>query len=270
MITLIGFFGLFVGSFLNVIIERLPVGEQFFYGRSRCDACKRSLQWYEMIPLLSFLVLGGKCKTCHAVLSWQYPLLELSTGILFVVYYLFNQLQLYVDPITFVMNLFFISTLIILTVIDIKHGIIPDELVVANCAIFFLGTVLRLIFAITMGVALYPGAFILPFLSSITSAVLAGMFFYSIVWITKGKGMGGGDVKLAFAMGLILGHPQTLIAIYVSFIIGGFYAVILLISGKKRFGQTIPFGPFLALGGYIALLWGERLLQLYLTMFTRV
>lgn len=262
------FVGLFVGSFLNVIIDRLPSGEPFWSGRSRCDSCKQPLRWFELIPLVSFVIQRRRCRRCGVFLSLQYPLLEIVTGLVFGVYVGLLSPLLLSEPIKFMYGLVFVCSLIIITAIDIKHGIIPDEIIYFHVIAFLVYVLIDLtgnLLALNETSQLL--GWINIYLLYVVAACSAGLFFYLLVLFTNGKGMGGGDVKFAFVMGLVLGPLNTLIAIYLAFIVGGILALILMALRKKRFGQTIPFGPFLALGSFIALVFGQELWAFYLTRF---
>lgn len=204
-------FGLLVGSFVNVLIDRLPRGENVLWGRSRCDHCKKTLRWFELIPIFSFLIQRGRCRRCRKKLSIQYPLVELATGIGFTFLH------------SFPLCLLFISLLVIF-VADCKYQIIPDSMIVLG----ILG-------------ALWAGAHLTPAIGSFA-------FLYLLWVVTRGRGMGFGDVKFAFLMGLFLGFPGVVAAFYVAFLTGALVAVILILGRKKTWKSKIAFGPFLVVG----------------------
>lgn len=234
-------FGLFVGSFLNVIIDRLPRGENFFKGRSYCDTCKHLLSWKDLIPLFSFIVLRGKCRYCKTRLSYQYPLLEVLTGTAFTLTYLFITPS---NPLSIIYSLLITSILIVIFFVDLFDGIIPFVLVIP-------GMVLALFYLLLSGN-------ISQVFIHIVAALLAGGFFYLIYFITKRKGMGFGDVVFGLFMGLLLGLPNSLLALYIAFLTGGIFSLILVLLRRKKLrGSTIPFGPFLVVGTYSAFLWGD-------------
>lgn len=252
---LIFLIGLSVGSFLNVIIDRLPRGESIGFWtsqndrrRSHCESCKKTLAWYDLIPILSFVFLGGKCRYCQSSLSLQYPVVELLTGAFFVgVIGVIGEIKGVREIWDVLYYLFIISSLIVVFFIDLKHGIIPDKLVFP--AIF-----------ITLLYQLYAIRYLLY--ANFLSAFGAFLFFLILFLVTRGRGMGFGDVKLAFLMGLILGFPQIIVALYTAFLTGALTGIILVLCKVKKFrGATIPFGPFLVLGTIIALFWGEFILQ---------
>ncbi|MBU4141967.1 prepilin peptidase [Patescibacteria group bacterium] len=272
-------FGLIVGSFLNVVIFRLESGEQVVRGRSHCRHCRHILEWYDLIPVLSFLALGGKCRYCGKALSVQYPLVELATGMLFVAIFnfQFNETTLYFPPSTFhpllstLYFLFIASSLIVIFVYDLKHYIIPDKIIYSAIIVSVFYLILGRIWEAGLpgsgfgspasGVLGFENLIILfnPFIA----AIAAGGFFFAIVILTKGAGMGGGDVKLAFLMGLALGWPKILAALFLAFTIGAICGIILIFFKKKNFKSEIPFGPFLVLGTFIALFWGEEIVRWY-------
>jgi len=240
-ILLVFFIGLLIGSFLNVIIDRLPRGESFLTGRSYCDNCKHTLSWKDLVPLFSFIVLKGKCRYCKTRLSYQYPLLEVTTGSFFALtFYFFTPSTL----LSIVFALLITSILIVIFFIDLFEGIIPFILVIPGMIL----TIIYLYFQSNMS-----QVFI-----HIIAALVAGGFFYLIYFITKRKGMGFGDVVFAVFMGLLLGFPNTFFALYIAFLTGGIISLILVLLRRKKLrGSTIPFGPFLVIGTYSAFLWGE-------------
>ena len=264
---IVGVLGLAIGSFLNVVIDRIPNGKTIFIDRSKCDYCKEELRWYELVPVLSYVIQNGKCMRCEGKLSYQYPLVELLTAIILVTVVYFSPLVITLE---LIISIIFILTLIAVTIIDLKLLIIPDQLM------YFLFFVFVLVSSITLGWDVFNSGFfgdvILqwagPVVNHLVSASIAGGFFYALVLLTKGKGMGGGDVKLAYIMGLFLTGTQTLVAIYAAFIIGAVVGLVLLAMRRKKFGQVVPFGPFLSIGALLSLLWAQDLIDLYLTVFT--
>lgn len=234
--------GCCVGSFLNVLIYRIPA-DLSISGRSFCPKCKKKISWRENIPLVSFFLLHKRCKNCHSPISWQYPIVELITGILFVltVFLISNNstIEQFNNLIPIIYYLFIVSCLVVIFFTDLKYGIIPDKITYPAIIISF-------IFLISQ----YPNILI----SNLLSGVAASLFLLMLHLITRGRGMGFGDVKLALLMGIFLGSPGILISLYASFLTGAVVSLILILAGLKRFGQTIPFGPFLVLGTLIALL----------------
>lgn len=248
--------GLCIGSFLNVIIYRLPRGLGFVKGRSFCPHCKKKIRWFDNVPLISFVLLKGRCRFCHSPISWQYPVVELVTGVLFVLGsspFLRNLVDLsFLRVLDIGLTLALFSALIVIFFIDLEHQIIPDEIVFPIVILF----IFRFVFScLSTDYCL---------LTTIYSAFGASLFLFAIYLVTKGKGMGFGDVKLAFLMGLVLGYPKIIVAFYLAFLTGAFVGIILILGRKARFGQKIAFGPFLALSTIIAFLWGEKILSLAL------
>lgn len=237
-------FGLCVGSFINVLADRLPRGESVLWGRSHCDHCKKPLRWFELVPVVSYLVQRGACLRCHKRLSVQYPLVELATGLGF--FYLYGAFDY--SFIRLFSYFIIFSCLMGIFVADIKYQIIPDSMVV--------GSLLATILLIAVGV-IPPGEALPRFLSGVG----AFLFFYFIWAATRGRGMGFGDVKFSFFMGLFLGYPMIIIADYIAFLTGAAVGVILIMRGKKKLKSTIAFGPFLVLGVVGAFVWGAQILE---------
>ncbi len=220
-------FGACVGSFLNVLIDRLPKGQGVIAGRSRCDYCKNILHWYELVPLLSWVIQGGRCRRCHKRLSWQYPLVELVTGVGFII----------LAPSYWLI----FSVLLVIFMADLKEQIIPDSMVIAG----------------VIGAIGVNGV--------IGENILAGMgasAFFLFLWlITRGRAMGLGDVKFAFLMGFLLGFPGIFVACYLAFLTGAGVGVILIVSGRKGLKSKISFGPFLIIGTVVTLVWSTQIIE---------
>ena len=249
-------FGLAIGSFLNCVICRLEKRESFLRDRSRCPHCQKELSWKDLVPLLSFLILRRRCRYCRQKISLQYPLVELATGILFVFIAIFN-FQLSTYNLLNACFLFLVSCfLIIIFVYDLKHYIIPDKVIYpAIFAALVFNFLPRQIFS---------GGFNQ---FSILSAFGAAGFFFLIVLVSRGRWMGVGDIKLAFLMGLILGFPDILIALFLAFFFGAIIGIGLIISGKKTLRSEVPFGPFLVTGAFLALFFGENIIRWYSHFF---
>jgi prepilin signal peptidase PulO-like enzyme (type II secretory pathway) len=253
-------FGLAVGSFLNVLIYRLPRGLKFAGGRSFCPKCHHKISWFDNIPIFSFIFLGGKCRHCHSPISWKYPGVELITGIVTVIilnfkFEILNQFLTsnFKNILEVFLYLILVWSLIVIFFIDLEHQIIPDE-------ILFPVIVLFLLFFLATDYQLLVSNYLLPALGS--------FLFLFIIWaVTRGRGMGFGDVKLAFLMGLCLGFPRIILAFYIAFLTGAMIGVILILFKKKKFGQHIAFGPFLTLGTFVSLIWGEKVINLVQKIF---
>lgn len=227
-----------MGSFCNVLAERLPRGEDVLVSRSHCDFCKKPLSWYELIPLFSFVIQGRRCRHCHKRLSFQYPLIELVMGIGFVGIYLLGFSSL----VALVASLLIFSMCMVILIADLKYFIIPDVTLV----------VMGLI-GLGMLTTLAPSDIVIHILSG----VLSSIGFYFLYIFTKRKGMGFGDVKLVGVLGVLLGYPNSVIALYVAFLTGAIAGVILMMRGKAKMKTAIPFGPFLLVGAFVAWMWGS-------------
>ena len=261
-------FGLIIGSFLNVVIYRLEKDEDFVKGRSYCPHCKHQLTWPDLIPVVSFLFLQGKCRYCHTKISWQYPLVEIATGLIFLL--IFNQLSTYQ-----LINLFFLfyiaSVLIVIFVYDLKFYLIPDKVLFPAIIIAFL---YRLVFVIASGVFLNAPCGNLDCFASLAmtgavlnyvlAAILASGFFLFLYLISRGQWMGFGDVKLAILLGLLLGFPSILVGLFLSFFFGAIIGVVLLFFKKKGLKSEMPFAPFLIIGTLAAMFWGDKIINWYM------
>lgn len=237
--------GLVLGSFLNVVIDRLPSGKFFSNKRSYCLSCKKTLKWYDLVPLFSYLLLKGKCRYCRKPIPYRLPFVELVTGIGFVAIFLFTP-PLYYAILPFLFIIF--SLFIAIFFIDAKHSIIPD--------------ILLLFLAITVFVMhIYMQQSIIPYL---LVGSLSALFFFLLFVGTKGKGMGFGDVKFAFVIGLLLGFPDTIVAFYGAFVTGAVVSILLILLKKKKLkGSTIPFGPFMIIGVGIAVVLSDFLISYF-------
>ncbi len=236
--VLVFIFGLMVGSFLNVVIWRYNTGWSVVKGRSQCLACGHELRWFELVPLISFVLQAGRCRQCGAKLSWQYPVVEVLTGLLFLKIVLVFGSQTFNPAIIFWWLI--VSILLVITVYDLRHKIIPDGLV---------GWLL--ILALVRWVVL-PS---LPITNYLLAA--AGLFaFFALLWsLSHGRWMGFGDAKLALVIGLLLGVEGGVSAVVLAFWSGAAVGL-LLIAGQRlslpgrsfTIKSEIPFAPFLALG----------------------
>ncbi len=261
---LIFIFGLLIGSFLNCVIYRLETGGSFLKGNSFCPNCKHLLAWRDLIPILSFLILKGKCRYCGEKISWQYPLVELFTGLIFISIFnfqfsIFNEFSIF----NFLKLIYCWATsafLIVIFVYDLRHYLIPDKIIYPAIA-----TALIFNFHPPAGGLIFNQFSIFNY--SILSAFGAALFFLMIVLISRGKWMGVGDIKLAFLMGLLLSFPNILVALFLAFFIGAIIGVGLILAGKKTLKSEVPFGPFLVAGTFLALFWGQSILNWYLKMF---
>jgi len=228
--------GLIFGSFINSLVYRL-YHNLTLWERSFCQNCRKTLAFFDLIPFLSFILLKGKCRYCQKQISWQYPLVELITGLLFALVWLKNQ----------TVDLFFILVLIFLFVFDLKYYLILDKIVwPALLVAFIFNLILDIgIWSLVIGVAIGSGFFLLQYL------------------VSSGKWVGLGDAKLGALIGVMFGWKLTLLALVIAYLIGGLTAIILLISKQKKFGDVLPMGTFLACAATIVLLWGDKILSWY-------
>ena len=252
MELLVFIIGLCVGSFLGVLVDRLSK-DKSIQGRSHCEFCKKTLHWNDLIPLLSFVLLKGRCRYCRKKLSIYYPLMEVITGIIFLTTYsLVSIFSLEAINYHVIYYLAVSSFLIVVFFSDLKYGIIPDKILIPS-------TVLVLVYqAINYQLAIF---------NYLIVAAVTFFFFLFLFLITKGKGMGFGDVKYAFLMGLLLGFPNIVVALYMAFLTGAFVSIILILwKGKHLLKKTIPFGPFLALSTFISMFWGNMIWQKFVAL----
>ena len=239
-------FGLCVGSFLNVVIARLPEGASIVSPGSACPRCGTPIRWYDNVPLLSFAVLRARCRQCAEPISWRYPLVELGTGILFVLVLLARGPRIGLVP-----GLLLAAALVVVTGIDLDHQIIPDVVSLPG---------------IVVGVALSLLTGTPRWLDALIGVLVGGGLFFLII-VASGGGMGGGDMKLAAMLGAFLGWQGLLVAMLLAALTGGLVAVLLLAMGRKGRKDPVPFGPFLALGGMVAFLYQDRLIDWYFSAF---
>ena len=238
--------GLLIGSFIAALTYRVPRLVPWALGRSFCPRCKKKLSWFDNIPLFSYLLLSGKCRDCKKRISLRYPVIELVSGLSFVGLGSIWGNYFHSSPIELLFMVFlFIVTLSIL-VIDIEHRIIPDNMVFVAIASVFLYLVIL----------------DRPIYINLLSGFISAFFLLILHLITKGKGMGLGDVKFAILGGLVLGWPNTPIWMFLSFIIGAFVGIVLILFKKASFGKKIPFGPYLVVSLWITFIWGNQLLAL--------
>ena len=251
MILLIFTLGLLIGSFLNVCIYRIPREESIAYPPSHCTKCETHLKPWDLIPVLSYISSLGRCRYCGESISPQYPFIELLNGMAYVLLF-----TVYGYTIDFMAYIILTSILILISGIDFKTQILPDGLVLT---IFILGIIhklsLMLIYNIPFGI-----------INSTLGLLIGGGFLLLVAIISRG-GMGGGDIKLLGVLGFWLGVRYTLLTMFLSFILGGVISAGLMLFKVKRKGEAIPFGPFIALGAYISIVYGGDIITWYLEKF---
>ena len=238
--------GAVVGSFLNVVIARLPRKESLVTPRSRCLACGAAIRWFDNLPLLSYLYLKGRCRDCGSRIGWRYPVVEGVTAVVFAFSGFYFGLTRPLLP-----ALYLLSALVAVTAIDLEHQLIPDRITLPGVAAGFLASLV------------IPGP---AWTDSLIGILVGGGIFFAIIALSGG-GMGGGDMKLAAMVGAFLGWKLTLLTLFLGVFLGGFVAVALLVGGLRKRKDPIPFGPFVALGAAVSLFWGEGLLRWYLAGF---
>lgn len=243
-------FGAVVGSFLNVCICRMPKEESVVFPPSHCPCCDYLIRWYDNIPLLSYLLLRGKCRGCGTHISLQYPLVELLNGLLTLALFL-----KFGPTFSFLALFLFCSALVVITFIDLEHQIIPDEISLP-------GIVIGFIFS-----------FFLPWqtwLNSLLGILLGGgsllLVAYSYQWLTGKEGMGGGDIKLLAMMGAFLGWKSVLFVVFASSLIGSVVGITMMLVQKKDSKLAIPFGPYLAFAAVLYIFYGQQLIHWYLNL----
>lgn len=253
MIVLIFIFGLIIGSFLNAVIYRLYVKESFLFTRSHCPHCNHELAAKDLVPLFSFLALQGKCRYCHKPISWQYPLVELLTAILFVAAY-----NLHPTPYTLAFQLVFISFLIVIAVFDYKHYLILDKVV-------FPALTLAVIWNIYLDLTTHYSLATTHshFVSGLIGALVVSGFFALQYYISRGRWIGFGDVKLGLFLGSLFGVKSSIVMLFMAYALGAVVGLILIALDRKTLGSKLPFGVFLSISAIIMLLYGMHLTDWY-------
>ncbi|MDP4007178.1 MAG: prepilin peptidase [bacterium] len=278
MVFLIVFgFGLMVGSFLNAFLYRLEVqqglrsvapkrektGLSVFQGRSFCPHCGHQLSWQDLIPLVSFVMLRGRCRYCKGKISLQYPFVEFACGLLFVATFSFvmeNLLSVSFPQALYILYLWaVVSALLAVFVYDLKHYLIPDKILYPAISLVLLWQVL-------LQFQVVENLLSVSFWEALLSGLGATGFFLAIYLLSKGRAMGFGDVKLALFMGLFLGFPNILVALAFAFGAGALVGLVLIALKRKTMRSEVPFGPFLVLGTLVVLFWGETLVNFYMSL----
>ena len=235
--------GTIIGSFLNVVIYRVPLKQSIVFPSSHCTSCNERLKFFDLIPIISWILLRGNCRYCKTKVSYRYPLVELLTGAVFLLTYI----SVGVDK-KLIVYFVFTSILIADTFIDVDHLILPDKLHIFALFTYILFNILT------------------PFIDwkdSLLGALMGMIPLFILFLLTRGNGMGFGDVKFMAVIGLYLGWRQTLLALLLSFILGGFFGIILLISKIKNRNDPIPFGPWIAIAAFISMNWGKEIIDWY-------
>ncbi|MCC7543146.1 prepilin peptidase [bacterium] len=255
---LVALYGLLVGSFLNAWIWRLAHGKHVSRGRSMCPHCHTQLKWYELIPVLSYIGLRGRCRTCHKSISFQYPLVELLTALSWVGLFVYFQPKTSFGMAEFGVWLVVTTLLIASFVYDWLHMELPDQFTIPAIVVAASWLVVRWLLFHESSLA-------------ISQLICAGLFggFYLLMWFgSRGKWLGDGDIRLAVLMGLILTPTQLVVAIFATYFIGAVISLVLIVLKFKTRKDAIAFGPFLIIGMYVGFFAGERLLDAYFKLLT--
>jgi len=290
LFTLLFILGLLIGSFLNVIALRFDpsrnmLGTRTLGGRSKCRGCSVTLRWYELVPLFSFIIQGARCRHCSHALAWQYPLVEAAAAILTAtiptaLFSYFGGTQLTLQSEATVLYIYIglwllvAYTALVAAAIDLRLKIIPNQ---SNALLSILGLGLASLRVFNPEIFTGAGSFLgsysgvfwfagEPLLGTIAAALSALLIFGGIIYLSKGRGMGMGDVKLAIPMALILGWPDAILAFMAAFVIGAIFALVLLAYRVKQMREAIPFGPFLVMGLFVPLFYGEQLVRWYFSL----
>jgi len=240
--------GLIVGSFSNVCIYRIPRNESIVFPASHCPKCSKAIRPFDNIPLLSYILLKGRCRHCKSKISIQYPLVEFLTGLTYLIIYFIYGLT--IQTLVFII---LSSALIIIAFIDLNEEIVPDVISLPGIVIgFVISFFVPYISFVNSGLGVVVGGGIILIIG------LGGSVIY------KKEAMGGGDVKLAAMIGAFLGWRYIIISLFLGFFLGALTGIILIMAKIKSREDTVPFGPFIILGSFITLLWGEKIILWYL------
>ena len=239
--------GTCIGSFLNVAIFRTHDGESVVTGRSKCRVCEVPIRAQDLVPVLSYLRLRGRCRSCKAVISWQYPTVEIATGVLFLVTYYLGDSWMEIGR-----NWVFVSYLVLIFVYDLRHMLIIDRF-----------TIPAMIFAIIIN--LWLG--MVPAWSVLVGGLVLAGFFWIQFLISKGTWVGGGDIRMGALIGFMLGLEHGLVALFIAYVLGAIVGVAMMASGKATRKTPVPFGSFLAVATVIVLFIGQPLIDWYLGLF---
>ena len=249
-LAIVAFLGLAIGSFLNVVIHRLPRNQSLVSPGSRCPSCGYALGAADNVPVLSYLFLGGRCRKCRTSISIRYPIVELLTGALFVIcYFVFGWTAL------LAVRLLFLSAMIALFAIDLEHYLLPDAITLPGIV-----------------VGLIASAFLPPgFMSALLGTLLGGGVLWAVgeayYRYSGQEGMGGGDVKMLAMIGAFLGWQQVIVTLVFSSIAGSIIGLLVIAFKRGGLKHALPYGTFLALAAVFASLWGEQLVTWYTGLY---
>ena len=270
---LIGGFGLLIGSFLNVVVYRVPAKRSIVSPPSSCPQCGAQIRWSDNIPLLSWLLLRGRCRNCHSRISARYPLVELGTGVFFAivtVWFLLTQLPSapwstvpasIASVLALIAYLYLVAVSVVLALIDIDTHTLPNRIVLPGYAV---GVVLL------SASGLLAGDFKALASAAIGAAALFLLYFVLALAYPRGMGMGMGDVKLAGVLGLFLGFigwQAIVVGAFAAFLLGGIFALVLLALRRASRKSAVSFGPWMLLGAWLGILFGSDIMSTYLGLF---
>ncbi len=264
------FIGLAIGSFINLLIFRLPQKQSIIKNSSHCDYCGHKLGKIELIPLFSYFILGGKCKNCKHPLPEFYPFMELASGVVFVLCLLSVVPKMDINSITSIyyysgialLIAFFLSIFVFFAAYDLMYREVPDKF-----SLPIIETLLGVNILLTIYSAIYKAdiniaqVFYINPVGNIVSGFCAAALIALIVYATKGKGMGGGDIRIAAMIGLSAGVRGTVVALYLSFVIGAIFGLCYAAYKRKLRGVEVPFVPFLTIGAILGFLYGDQIFK---------
>ncbi|ADL68795.1 Prepilin peptidase [Thermoanaerobacterium thermosaccharolyticum DSM 571] len=242
---LVFIFGTIIGSFLNVVIYRLPRNESLVYPPSHCTKCKNELKPYDLVPILSYMILKGRCRYCGDKISIRYPIVELITGLIYLILFIYFGIS--IKSLSYA---FLASLLIVITFIDIEHKIIPNKIILTG---LIAGAIFRVLM-FNYGVWDYIVGFFL------------GGGVLLLISLLSGGGMGGGDIKLMALIGLFIGWKLTISTLFIAVLLGAVGGIILIVLKIKTRKDYIPFGPYISAACIISILYGYDLLNLYIKL----
>lgn len=248
-------FGLIIGSFLNCLLYRLEKSEDFIAGSSYCPKCKHPLSWKDLIPVVSWIFLKGKCRYCKQKISIEYPLIEFVTGILFVLASLFVFVN-YTDFELFHLSFYLviIASLLVIFIFDLRHYLVSEAVLLYTGIFVVIWRIIAFFLEIhTLNNLLF----------YLLAATLSALFFWILYILTNKKGMGFGDIEIVFLLGLIVGFPNIFFVIFIGSLLGSIIGLLSILFFKKSMKTALPFGPFLVIGTFVMLFYSDFVFALY-------
>jgi prepilin signal peptidase PulO-like enzyme (type II secretory pathway) len=254
LVVYVSLLGLIIGSAINAIVWRLHEGKSWVHGRSQCPKCGHMLAAVDLIPVLSWVWLRGRCRYCNKPISVKYPLVELLSALVFGLSVSALPLSTPLQQWTIALWLLILTLLLVLAVYDLKWMLLPDKIIIPLGVVGALFVLSAVVPASGWGTA---SSFLL-------GALVSGGFFYAIAAFSRGRAMGGGDIKLAFVMGLFLNPARLVVAMEIAFVTASIIGVGMLAAGRIERRGHLPFGPYLVLGAIVSFLYGDYIINLYL------